>query len=478
MHIESVKEIVAELQAILPGRFFGKLWQLSSFSMAIDFGLKSEGYLLIDTDPAQPRLHLIKRTVKELEKSSLPLSLFGQALRTHVGGGRLIRIQQEHDDRIVSLAFSVDDELGDPQSRKLIAQLTGRSANAFLLNSENRITHAIRAPKGAGQQIGEIYAAPPASGTRDKENSVARGTLGSLSEALDKHYRQMAHDNALASAGRALLQKVGRDIARQTRLRTNLRKDIEAHGEPSEHKRLGDLLLANISSARRLGNKVYLQNYFAEGAPEIEVEVDENSSLQDAANDAFLRYSKSKRAIEEIVQRLRKIDEDLHKLQVERTRVEAAIEARDEKVLHQPPEKKTPAAVARAKKDAPNLAGLRQYRSTDGYDVIVGRSARDNDRLTFKVAKPNDIWLHAADYPGSHVVVRSVGRKEIPHRTIIEAAQLAAKFSQASNDAKVTIHYTQRKFVSKPKGAASGLVRLSNFKSMTVVPGENVERIK
>ena len=120
---------------------------------------------------------------------------------------------------------------------------------------------------------------------------------------------------------------------------------------------------------------------------------------------------------------------------------------------------------------------MRHYRSSDGYEVIVGRAARDNDTLTFRVARPNDLWLHAGDYPGSHVVVRNSSRKDIPHRTIIEAAQLAAKFSQAGEDSKVTVHYTHRKFLSKPKGAAPGLVRMSTFRSITVAPGENIERM-
>jgi len=104
----------------------------------------------------------------------------------------------------------------------------------------------------------------------------------------------------------------------------------------------------------------------------------------------------------------------------------------------------------------------------------VGRTARDNDQLTFKVARPNDLWLHAADYPGSHVVVRNPTRKEMPQRTIIEAAQLTAYFSQARKDSKVAVRYTPRKFLSKPKGAAPGLVRLLRFKSMDVEPKEAV----
>jgi len=142
-------------------------------------------------------------------------------------------------------------------------------------------------------------------------------------------------------------------------------------------------------------------------------------------------------------------------------------------------EKPAPAPKFTPKKSAKpeKISGVRRYLSSDGYEILVGRAARDNDNLTFRVAQPNDLWMHAGDYPGSHVVVRNPTRKEIPQRTIIEAAQLAGKFSQASEDAKVVIHYTERKFLSKPKGAAPGLVRLTRFRSITVEPKESVSRL-
>ena len=108
---------------------------------------------------------------------------------------------------------------------------------------------------------------------------------------------------------------------------------------------------------------------------------------------------------------------------------------------------------------------------------MLAELARDNDNLTFRIARPHDLWFHAGDYPGSRVVVRNPTRKEIPQRTVIEAAQLAGRFSQASDDAKVVIHYTERKFLSKLKGAAPGLVRLSSFRSITVEPKEDIQRL-
>ena len=99
----------------------------------------------------------------------------------------------------------------------------------------------------------------------------------------------------------------------------------------------------------------------------------------------------------------------------------------------------------------------RRFKSTDGYEIVVGRNDRDNDALTFRVAKPNDIWLHAADYPGSHAIIRNPTREAPPHRTITEAAELAAFYSQAKREGKAAVHYAQKKFVSKPPRSKPGL---------------------
>ncbi len=78
--------------------------------------------------------------------------------------------------------------------------------------------------------------------------------------------------------------------------------------------------------------------------------------------------------------------------------------------------------------------------------------------------------MHAADYPGSHVVIRNPNRKEVPHRTLLEAAQLAAFYSQGKSQTKAAVHYTQKKFVNKPKASAAGLVSLASFKTVLVEP--------
>lgn len=484
MHQETLQEIVGELDELLPGRFLGKIFQLSAFSLAIDFGLKDEGYLFISIEPAAPRLYLIKRGVRELEKASMPLSSFGQTMRTSLRGSNLLSLTKDQGERVVRLSFSVVDDLEDCRNFFLVAQLTGRSANLFLLNSEGKIAQAWRTPRGEGQQIGELYQPPsqekPISAKPASESSrLTPGDSFSISAAADKHYRGLEVEHHFDTLAGNLVARLRKEITKRRKLQGNLNKDLAAHGIPEEHKRRGDLLLANIANAEREGTRVSLTDYYAEGAPTIEIEVDENASLQQAAGESFSRYTKAKRAVEGIGTRLLQLKQELEELDEKRVKLEEAVASRDEAALAEFEERKISPTPGRKKQKASlTLPGMRRYRSSDGYEVFVGRTAQDNDQLTFRVARPNDLWLHAGDYPGSHVIVRNSSRDEIPHRTIIEAAQLAAKFSQANKDSKVTIHYTRRKFLTKPKGSAPGLVRMSNFKAITVEPGENIERVK
>jgi predicted ribosome quality control (RQC) complex YloA/Tae2 family protein len=358
--------------------------------------------------------------------------------------------------------------------RSLIAQLTGRSANLLLLDKDNRIVTQLREGQGAGQTVGETYKSPPAQQSATKFGDLPiTENLKSISEWLDQHYLALTARQASESRLASARAQVRKEISRRKKLLKQLENDLSAHAGAEDTKRIGDLLLANVSTAKRRGHKVTLTDYFADHAPSIEIEIDENLTLTEEASRRFESYARSKRARKQIAARIEETKKVLAKLEAQSSDLENNPLASDLQ-LALTSESKRPSKAAQPK----TIPGTRRYMSSDGFEVLVGRAARDNDNLTFKIAKPNDLWLHAADYPGSHVVVRNPTRKEIPHRTLIEAAQLAAHFSRANKDPKVDVHYTQRKFLSKPKAAAPGLVRLQRFKSITVAPLEVGQRVK
>jgi predicted ribosome quality control (RQC) complex YloA/Tae2 family protein len=113
----------------------------------------------------------------------------------------------------------------------------------------------------------------------------------------------------------------------------------------------------------------------------------------------------------------------------------------------------------------------RRFVSPDGFTVLVGRTAEDNDVLTFKLASPKDFWLHVASESGSHVVVRNPdGLDRLPRETLRFAAALAAGYSRAARAGRVAVHVARRAEVQKPRGFPPGKVTLARFTSVQVLP--------
>ena len=111
------------------------------------------------------------------------------------------------------------------------------------------------------------------------------------------------------------------------------------------------------------------------------------------------------------------------------------------------------------------------YRSSEGFDILVGRTAAENDELTFRVAAQDDFWLHVAPTSGSHVVVRNPDHlARLPRTTLDEAAALAAFHSKSRNAGRVAVHWCRRKDVRKERGSPAGQVQLERFDQVKVRP--------
>ena len=481
MDDESISLIVDEIAPILSGRAPGKIFQLSHTSLAVDFGLRDAGYLFISAEPATPRLYLIKRRVRDLEKQSMPLTPFALTLRKELANTRLTGVEKDAHDRVVWFTFAGEDDLGKTKTRNLVAQLTGRSANLLLVDDRKAIIHAMRASREGGMKTGDVLenSKPPVRAKKQSELvGLMRSGEHSPSETADRYFTNLSAEKAQAARIASARGELRRKISQQQKLLEQLERDLRSHANPDEQKRTGDLLLANLSTAKRDGRRVTLLDYFAGDDSTIELEIDESLSLQEEAVRRFAAFTRSKRAVEHIGARQKTVRARLKELETESESLESRIASGEfPSQDHSPTASGERPRNAARQMEPKRVPGTRRYLSSDGLEILVGRTSNDNDHLTFKIAKPNDLWLHAADYGGSHVVVRNSTRKEIPQRTLIEAAQLAAYFSQAKKNPKADVHYIERKFVSKIKGAKPGLVRLQRFKNITVVPKEAGTRV-
>lgn len=281
-------------------------------------------------------------------------------------------------------------------------------------------------------------------------------------EAADADFQQ------LAAAAR---RKVVRETTKLEKLIANLHGDLERHGDAARWKRYGDLLLANVANAVRQGESILVVDYFAPETPQISIEAEKGKTIAEAAEGYFRRYAKSRNAAKKVAERLELTEAKLRTARERLAAVDRAIENADiEFLLAVAGLKPVAIETQRRKKVEAEFKGARRFASSDGYEILVGKKAADNDFLTFRIAKSRDIWMHAADYPGSHVVIRKRGAQDIPPRTLIEAAEIAAFYSDARGLGKASVRYTEKKFVNKPKRTPAGRVSIADFKTLVVEP--------
>lgn len=473
--------VAEEISGLLIGRHLGRI-ATSGANLLLDFGLRDRRLLLLSTDHRFPRIHLTQRKQKISQRTAedAGIAAFALSLRKHLSGLRLTSVECANDDRIIFLGFGTEIE---KQLFTLVGQFTGRSRNLFLLDSAGLIIAAAREQSHAGL-IGSKYVPPQhlagALTGEHTRSSIVIDSAGGVSAKLDSYFTKLIDEeelnrlaNAARSAIRSKLQKV-------ERLAGNLRSDLERHGDAEKWKHFGDLLLAAAASARRTPTGFVVTDYFDENLPEIEIPAEDGDSLTSAAEKYFRRYSKARNARRVLAERLAEAETEIKRLKSEAEEIESSIAAGDRDALSTYAAKpnKNLNKVFAAKSSKVVAAGCRRFISSDGFEILVGKKDSDNDFLTFRIAASRDIWLHAADYPGSHTVIRRGGKTEIPHRTLIEAAQIAAFYSKAREQTKVAVRYTERKNVHKRKGLSPGQVILSEFKTILVEPGIKVEAIR
>ena len=479
MNLATVAAIRGELESALVGQKLGRVFQLGKLELAIDFRLRDSSYVFISLTPGDPRTYLIKRRLRDLEKASLHSSQFALILRKRLAGAEVVSLAQVENERVLIISLKHFGDLGRLTNYSLAIQLTGTSANLFVLDAESRVLEAMKQTRGEGQRVGDVYA-PPARAAKPSievsQFSVADGK--SFSEMLDEEDLEKRAATRFESLARDARNRLRQEVSKRLRLLKKLKDDLVGHGDADRWKRFGDLLLANASTGRREAGTAIVTDYFDPDAKEVAIEIEENDSLTTAAEKYFRKYTKARNAKIEIEDRLAKLEKEIADLDVRSKELERIIDARDEESLIElTGSSRKPERVVR-KKQKVGPSGVRTFVSSDGIEILVGKKAKDNDVLTFRVAKSLDTWMHAADYPGSHVVIRNQGKKEIPSRTLVEAAQLAAFYSQGKTQPKAAVNYTQKKFVNKPKGSAPGLVSLASFKTLLVEPQVGGAKLK
>lgn len=456
-----IAHVLREIAPVLTTGWIQKIHQPADRVMVFEIRVPGETYrLLISCEPETARLHLSFRPVPN-PPSPPP---FCQFLRARLQGARLDEIKQLSEDRIVALDLTTKDG-----SRRVVCEFTGKTANILILDEHQQIMgDLLRQPL----LIGQLYHVPhkrPSTFTPDTNSRfTATRSHGRFpfSAAIEAHYHDKENMLALDQARDKQLQGLRKLLKKTQRRIEAWRDDLAKASKYGDYSRYGELIKANLSSIKTGMNRITLVDYYDETLPEVTLPLDSTKSAQGNMDDFFKKHRKHLAAERELKPRITQAEHDLDTLRQEITSIQQG-------TWIDPLASSTPARMAiRTRSRAPKESSdqrrgpFRRFTSTDGLPIFVGRNARENEELTFGLAKSDDLWLHARGTPGSHVVVRLGKGADPPPETLRDAATLALLYSDLKKSGKGEVIYTRRKWVKKAKGQAAGAVIVTQEKSL------------
>jgi predicted ribosome quality control (RQC) complex YloA/Tae2 family protein len=516
-----------ELSALLPAQNLG--WAFPNETSAALLLQTQHGILnlVLEYRAPNPALYL-----SPAKLSGEPRNAFQRGLELRAKGD-LERAEQLKLDRVIWLEFASSHGFVSTQAVRLVFELTGRNANLLLLEAgavvpdgegdtiDNTVEAQHAAPLNtkillAAREItnsrnrfrtvrtGGNYTPPPpyqkidprSATNQELETALANLPVRDWGKRIDGLGPTLLHElehrlERTGNAAAALLDLVANpslssldSLSEQAKTRANterLRELQHALREPL-HKRLkllekqhqdldraqenallalewrehGETLLAYSHLVPSGASQTELPSLYGSGTVHIPLE----PSLS-AAQNANMLFSKAKRR-EDVLQKLL-VREPTRQSQFEQTQaLLSELETAPESRLRQLLEQHNP------NPEAPPPVGMR-YRTSGGYEVLVGRNNKENELLTHRIASSLDLWFHVQGYPGSHTILRAK-QKEVPFSDIVEAASIAAHHSKARGSTNVAVDYLFAKNVWKPKGAKSGAVYFTQQKTVVVEP--------
>ena len=449
--------VLAEITPVLRGGWIQKIHQPQPHTIVLDIRVPGETHrLLISCDPNSARLHLT--TGSYLNPPAPPP--FCQFLRAHFQGARLDDIRQIEHDRIVELQLTNRDG-----PRTIMCELAGLKSNLLVLDAERRI---LRDCTRRCTNVGESYE-PPGQGNVSQKPALSRftglaGGMHPVSDAIDTYYREQESGRAGDRIKTERLRVLKKTLKKELRLIEAWRNDLTKAAAYHDYARYGELIKSNLGAILKGADHLEVVDYFDDQLPTITIPLDPMKSAHGNMDDYFRKHRKHLAAERELTPRIERAELGLARLRQELHEIEQG--------TWTPPATPSPglrvATSPAARAVAQQRGPFRRFTSTDGLPIFVGRNARENDELTFGLAKSDDLWLHARGTPGSHVVVRLGKGTDPPSETLRDAATLALLYSDLKKSGKGDVIYTRRKWVKKAKGQAPGAVIVTQEKSVHI----------
>ncbi|MBU5254690.1 Rqc2 family fibronectin-binding protein [Tissierella praeacuta] len=302
----------------------------------------------------------------------------------------------------------------------------------------------------------------------------------SISNLLDNFYRRKDIIDRIGQKSQSIKKSIQVKLDRANNKLGKQKEELLESQDREKYKIYADLISANLHLIPRGVNSIELENFYDENMNKLNIPLDIKLSPVANAQRYYKKYSKLKNAHQLLLEQIPNTEDEISYLEnvlmsIENsTEIEELDEIKEELIS----EGYIKGYIKKKKKKEESVSKPLHYISKDGFNIYVGKNNKQNDYLTLKLSRKDDIWLHVQNMPGSHVIIEKMG-KTIPLSTIEEAAILASYYSKGKNSNHVPVDYTERKNVKKPKNAKAGMVIYEDFKTIIINPSkELVDNIK
>ncbi|WP_270332370.1 Rqc2 family fibronectin-binding protein [Streptococcus infantarius] len=503
--------------------------------------------MLLSAHPVFGRLQITKT---DFQNPQTP-NTFTMIMRKYLQGAVIENITQIENDRVLEIAFSNKNEIGDNIKVTLVVEIMGKHSNIILIDkAESKIIESIK-HIGFSQNSyrtilpGSTYIAPPKTDAKNPftvsdeklfeilqtedlaprhlqklfqglgrdtaENLAAQlsddklkqfraffarpvqpnmtdksfaavpfdksgQTFDSLSELLDVFYQDKAERDRVNQQSSDLIHRVQTELDKNIKKLAKQEKELAATENAEEFRQKGELLTTYLSMVPNNQDQVELDNYYTN--EKITIALDKSLTPNQNAQRYFKKYQKLKEAVKHLTGLIEETKHTITYLESVETALSHASISDIEDIREELVE--TGFVKRRTRDKRHKRKKPEQYLASDGKTIImVGRNNLQNDELTFKMAKKGELWFHAKDIPGSHVLIKDNLNPSDEVKT--DAAELAAYYSKARLSNLIQVDMIEAKKLNKPTGAKPGFVTYTGQKTLRVTPTEekiNSMRIK
>ncbi len=470
-----INKIVIELQKLLPPSHIEKIIEIDQ--SVILFKLYSNGQenvLLLSLKSQEIRLHLSQQRRKAIDKPST----FLLYLRKHIQNGYLEEISTLNEDRIVQCKIKKGDH-----TFYLIFDMIQKLQNAYVLDSNKKILFHL-SPLMRDMKSGDLYI-PPEKKAYTVKKIIPEEADKLYNQTIEEYYTEKLTNKTYLDQLNKIASTLKSELKNSSKLVNNLKKQHDDCHKWQEWQQKGELLKSHFQLLKKGEKEIVLQNYFEQNLPEITITLDPQKSPSENVEVCFKKSKKLQSGLKHISEKLIKAETSLvHIKQVYEAFEKVSDKAGLDEFINQFQNEKLLKKAfidkkARQKKQHSPSLPYKEFISTSNKKIYVGKSSKDNDKLTFSIGKGNDIWLHVRDYGGSHVIVPLNKSEEIDQESLLDAANLALIYSKAKKHQEGEIIYTKRKFISKRKKSPAGEVQVSEFKTIYIkLDSQRLQAIK